>query len=99
MAKLLPQNNEIPIPDELVMNQIYNIKGQKVMLDFNLAKLYEIENCALKQAVKRKQQRFPNDFMCQLTKDEQEQVVETLSIVQKNKHTTRINPRKISIIT
>lgn len=45
------------------------------MLDFNLAKLYEVENRALKQAVKRKQQRFPEDFMFQLTKDEWRELI------------------------
>ena len=75
MAKPLPENQEILVPDELVMNQIYHIRGQKVMLDFNLAKLYEVENRALKQAVKRKQQRFPNDFMFQLTKDEWRELI------------------------
>lgn len=76
MAKPLPENKEILIADEvLVTNQIYHIRGQKVMLDFNLAKLYEVENRALKQAVKRKQQRFPNDFMFQLTKDEWRELI------------------------
>lgn len=75
MAEPLPESKEILIPDEFVINQIYHIRKQKVMLDFNLAKLYEVENRALKQAVKRKQQRFPNDFMFQLTKDEWREVI------------------------
>src|SRR5690606_10249731 len=68
MAKTELDNDEIVIATESVMNQIFNIRGQKVMLDFHLAALYEVENRILKQAVKRKQNRFPDDFMFQLTK-------------------------------
>ncbi len=58
------------IPDELVMNKIYLIRGQKVMLDFDLAKLYSTEAKRLKEAVRRNVDRFPDDFMFQLTRDE-----------------------------
>ena len=51
------------IPDELVMNKIYLIRGQKVMLDFDLAKLYATEAKRLKEAVRRNKDRFPEDFM------------------------------------
>lgn len=60
------------IPDELVMNKIYLIRGQKVMLDFDLAKLYSTEAKRLKGAVRRNIDRFPDDFMFQLTRDEYE---------------------------
>ncbi len=53
-----------------IENMIYIIRGQKVMLDSNLAKLYEVETRALNQAVKRNLERFPEDFMFQLTQDE-----------------------------
>ena len=56
------------IPDELVMNKIYLIRGQKVMLDRDLAELYDVETKVLNQAVKRNSERFPADFMFQLTK-------------------------------
>ena len=49
---------------------IYEIRGQKVMLDRDLAKLYGVETKVLNQAVKRNIKRFPEDFMFQLTKDE-----------------------------
>ena len=58
------------IPTEIIMNQIYVIRGIKVMLDRDLAKLYEVETKALKQAVKRNIKRFPEDFMFELTKEE-----------------------------
>ena len=55
------------IPDEIVMNKIYLIRGQKVMLDRDLAELYGVETKVLNQAVKRNNERFPEDFMFQLT--------------------------------
>ena len=69
----MPKSTEIHIiPEELVMNKIYLIRGQKVMLDFDLAKLYATEAKRLKEAVRRNKERFPEDFMFMLTKDEYE---------------------------
>ena len=70
MAKPLPENNEILVPDEVVMNQIYNIRGLKVMLDRDLAELYGIETKILKQTVRRNIPRFPEDFMFEMTTQE-----------------------------
>ncbi len=53
-----------------IKNMIYEVRGYKVMLDSDLATLYEVETRTLNQAVKRNIDRFPNDFMFQLTKDE-----------------------------
>lgn len=58
-----------------IETKIYEVKGQKVMLDFDLAEMYEVENRALKQAVKRNIERFPNDFMFQLTKNEWQELI------------------------
>ncbi len=58
------------IPDELIINNIYFLRWQKVMLDFDLAKLYAAEAKRLKQAVRRNIDRFPEDFMFQLTRNE-----------------------------
>ncbi|MCR8560485.1 ORF6N domain-containing protein [Mucilaginibacter sp. BJC16-A38] len=58
------------IPDEIVMNQIYYIRGQKVMIDRDLAVLYNVETRILKQAVRRNITRFPDDFMFEMTKEE-----------------------------
>jgi hypothetical protein len=55
---------------QLIQNKIYEIRGHKVMLDFDLAELYEVPTKALNQAVKRNIQRFPYDFMFRLTVDE-----------------------------
>ena len=54
----------------IIENKIYEIRGQKVMLDFDLAEMYEIETKNLKRTVKRNINRFPADFMFQLTKTE-----------------------------
>ena len=54
----------------IVQNLIYEIRGQKVMLYFDLARLYQVETKALNQAVKRNAERFPSDFMFRLTAEE-----------------------------
>jgi len=53
-----------------IQNKIYDIRGYKVMLDFDLAEIYQVETRVLNQAVKRNIERFPEDFMFQLTKEE-----------------------------
>ena len=55
---------------QLIQSKIYEIRGQKVMLDFDLAEMYEVETRVLNQAVKRNIERFPKNFMFQLTKEE-----------------------------
>ena len=60
------------ISDDVVVNKIYEIRGQKVMLDRDLAELYGVETRVLNQAVKRNINRFPEDFMFQLKAEELE---------------------------
>ena len=60
------------LSDDIVVNKIYVIRNQKVMLDRDLAELYGVETKVLKQAVKRNMDRFPEDFMFELTKSELE---------------------------
>ncbi len=55
------------VPDEIIMNQIYYIRGQKIMLDRDLAELYGVETKQLKRQVKRNIDRFPEDFMFEMT--------------------------------
>jgi hypothetical protein len=55
---------------QLIQSKIYEIRGQKVMLDFDLSELYETENKYLKRAVRSNINRFPSDFMFILTKNE-----------------------------
>ena|SRR5665811_1245880 len=55
---------------QVIQNRIYEIPGQRIMLDFDLAELYEVETRVLNQAVKRNADIFPEDFMFKLTKSE-----------------------------
>ena len=55
---------------EQIRSRIYEIRGVRVMLDFDLAELYQVETRVLKQAVRRNLERFPEDFMFQLSKEE-----------------------------
>ena len=63
-------DNTMIVPEEVVMNRICLIRGFKVMLDHDLAHLYDVETRVLKQAVRRNIKRFPEDFMFELTKEE-----------------------------
>jgi len=60
----------ILIPHQKIINKIHFIRSEKVMLDSDLAELYQVETKVLNQAVKRNNGRFPEDFMFQLTEDE-----------------------------
>ncbi len=63
-------NDKTIVPDEVVMNKIYLIRDEKVMLDRDLAELYAVETKQLKRAVRRNEKRFPEDFMFELTREE-----------------------------
>ena len=67
------QIKSIKVPDELVMSRIYVIRGIKVMLDRDLAELYGVETKVLKQSVKRNINRFPSDFMFEMSGKEFEE--------------------------
>ena len=72
-SKLPSGNKELQptqTPLENIENLILNIRGKQVMLDRDLARLYGVETKALNQAVKRNIERFPEDFMFQLTNEE-----------------------------
>jgi hypothetical protein len=58
------------IPEEAIISKIYQIRGQKVMIDRDLAELYGLETKVLKQSVKRNTDRFPEDFMFEMTNEE-----------------------------
>ena len=58
------------LPEEVIERKIFLLRGQKVILDKDLAKLYGVETMVLNQAVKRNIDRFPEDFMFSLTKEE-----------------------------
>ena len=67
-----------------IQNHIYEIRGERVMLDRDLAELYQVENRALKQAVKRNVDRFPKDFMFSLTEKEVNTMVSQFVIPSKS---------------
>ncbi|MGI8584203.1 MAG: ORF6N domain-containing protein [Chitinophagaceae bacterium] len=69
----------------IIQKKIFEIRGQKVMLDFDLATLYEVETRALKQAVKRNIERFPDDFMFQLDAKEANHLV-SQSVIPSKKY-------------
>lgn len=62
--------SEIAVADEVIMNKIYMVRGQKVMIDRDMAGLYGVETRVLKQAVRRNINRFPEDFMFEMSKTE-----------------------------
>ena len=62
--------SKTPLPEEKVFSKIHIIRNQKVLLDEDLAEMYGVETKVLNQAVKRNFDRFPDDFMFQLTEDE-----------------------------
>ena len=79
------------IPEETILNQIYLIRGQKVMLDRDLAQLYNVETKRLKEQVRRNLERFPNHFMFQLTDYENEALRSHFATLKKGEH-TKYNP-------
>jgi len=84
-----------------IQSRIYEIRGERVMLDFDLAALYEVETRVLNQAVKRNIQRFPEDFMFQLTNVEFESLkfqIETNSQSMSSQTVTTYDPNLMSQI-
>jgi hypothetical protein len=63
-------SNEILIPDDIISSKIYLIRKQKVMLDKDLSELYAVETKQLKRQVRRNLERFPQDFMFELSQEE-----------------------------
>ena len=62
----------VTIPDDVLIKKIFHIRGNKVILDFDLAELYQVETKRLNEQVKRNVERFPADFMFQLSDAEWE---------------------------
>jgi len=77
------QKNEQIVPDEMVMSKIYVLRGQRIMLDKDLAELYGIQPRRLRQQVKRNIERFPERFMFQLTEEEVDSMVSQFVIPSK----------------
>jgi hypothetical protein len=76
----------ISFPLERVERVILLVGGEKVMLDSDLAELYGVTTAALNQAVRRNRERFPKDFMFQLTRDEVEELNRSQIVIGSQKH-------------
>lgn len=74
------------VPDELVMNKIYFIRGHKVMIDSDLAELYSVDNKLMKRQVRRNIDRFPSDFMFELTKKEYDSLRSQIGTLKRGGH-------------
>src|SRR5437762_7220320 len=75
--------DKLPVPIQMIERRIYLIRGQKVMLDRDLAELYQVKPIALRQQVKRNLERFPKDFTFQLTEKEADLLVSQSVIPSK----------------
>ena len=75
----MSKHTHLLIPNEVVMSKIYPIRNMKVMLDDDLANLYKVETRRLNEQVKRNIERFPEDFMFQLTVDEWENLMSQIA--------------------
>lgn len=82
----------ITAADELIMNKIYVVRGQKVMIDRDLAELYEVETKRLKEAVRRNENRFPEDFMFEMNKKEFENWRSQFATSKEDKQGLRYAP-------
>jgi hypothetical protein len=71
-TKKTTHKRQLPVPVAAIERRIYLVRGEKIMLDADLAELYGVETKVLNQAVRRNRDRFPEDFMFQLTKEEGE---------------------------
>lgn len=93
-TRISPPQPELMNDITLIQNKIYEIRGQRVMLDFDLAPLYQVQTKVLKQAVRRNIERFPADFMFEITIDEYNSLKDSLrsQIVTSNKGGTRYMP-------
>ena len=80
------------IPDEVVISKIYLIRNQKVMLDKDLAALYQVETKRLNEQVKRNADRFPEDFMFQLSHEEWRSLRSQIATSKKGRGGRRVAP-------
>jgi phage regulator Rha-like protein len=84
IQKLMDECADI-IADHMVVNKIYEIRGQNVMRDSDLADLYEVETGRLNEQVKRNMSRFPEDFMFQLSNEEFKSLISQFAISNKRR--------------
>ena len=92
------KNPKLSVPAERIEQAILLIRGQKVMLDRDLAKLYGVTTGNLNKAVNRNLDRFPDDFMFQLTPDEYNSLRFQFGILKKGQHVFDILQQTSAII-
>lgn len=83
---------------QLIQQKIFEIRGQNIMLDFDLAVLYEVETRVLNQAVKRNNDRFPEDFMFRITKKEWSLMRSQSVIASEQMNDNKVAVRSQSVI-
>ena len=74
------------LSDKGILNKIFSVRGYKVMLDFDLSSLYAVETSQLKRQVRRNLDRFPEDFMFELTAEEYDSLRCQLGILKRGEH-------------
>lgn len=79
-------NGKIAIPEEIITSKIYLIRNQKVMLDKDLAELYDVETKRLKEQVRRNIDRFPASFMFELTTEEYSSLRSQIATLKRGRH-------------
>ena len=73
-------SSRLPVPVETIERRIYLLRGQKAMVDTDLAQLYQVPTSRLNEAVKRNRDRFPEDFMFSLTGEEAQSLTSQFAI-------------------
>ncbi len=83
---MVEENNLVSIPDEMIMQKIYIIRNQKVMLSNDLAELYQVETRVLNQQVKRNVGRFPERYVFKLTMEEYNSLRSQIVTLKRGQH-------------
>jgi hypothetical protein len=86
----MAKSKALIVPDDIILNKILFIRGKKVMIDKDLAALYNVTTKRLNEQVKRNSERFPEDFMFQLTQDEKDEVVANCDHLSKIKYSPNL---------
>lgn len=81
------------VPQEIIQSRIYEIRNLKVMLDSDLARLYEVETKRINEAVKNNSDKFPEDFYFELTKEETEILRSKFSTFKNSLNNRKYNPK------
>ncbi|MBL7888039.1 MAG: ORF6N domain-containing protein [Bacteroidia bacterium] len=83
---MVKKQSDLALPDEVIMNKIYFIRGHKVMLDRDLAELYGVETKRLNEQVRRNKNRFPPHFMFELTNIEHDAIRSQNATLKRGAH-------------